>query len=50
MPKPLAAGEFALTSTLALSIVVGFGIIWIVFGWYLGRSNTLLPRLQWPLG
>lgn len=31
--------DFALDSTLGLSLVVIFGLLWIVFGWYLGRSN-----------
>ncbi|MCC5856235.1 MAG: sodium:solute symporter family protein [Idiomarina sp.] len=30
---------FALNSTLGLSIVVVFGILWVCFGYYLGRSN-----------
>jgi len=31
--------DFALDSSLGLSLVVIFGLLWIVFGWYLGRSN-----------
>ncbi len=31
--------DFALNSSLGLALVVIFGLIWIVFGWYLGRSN-----------
>lgn len=31
--------DFALDSSLRLSLVVIFGLLWIVFGWYLGRSN-----------
>ncbi|HLV48387.1 MAG TPA: sodium:solute symporter family protein [Aliidiomarina sp.] len=38
MPEESVAG-YALDSTLGLSIVVGFGIVWVVFGWFLGRSN-----------
>ncbi|MBN7821199.1 sodium:solute symporter family transporter [Bowmanella yangjiangensis] len=28
-----------LDSGLALAILVGFGLLWIAFGWYLGRNN-----------
>lgn len=31
--------DFALDSTLGLSLVVIFGLLWIAFGWYLGRAN-----------
>ncbi|PHR65844.1 sodium:solute symporter family protein [Pseudidiomarina marina] len=31
--------DFALDSTLGLSLVVIFGLLWIIFGWYLGRAN-----------
>ncbi|MDX1706420.1 sodium:solute symporter family protein [Pseudidiomarina sp.] len=31
--------EFALNSSLGLTLVVLFGIAWIIFGWYLGRAN-----------
>lgn len=33
------ATDFALNSSLGLALVVIFGLVWIVFGWYLGRSN-----------
>lgn len=31
--------EFALSSDVGLTIVVLFGLAWIIFGWYLGRKN-----------
>src|SRR5690554_1412630 len=31
--------EFALNSSLGLFLVVCFGLLWVAFGWYLGRSN-----------
>lgn len=30
---------FALSSTLGLTLVVVFGLAWVLFGWYLGRAN-----------
>lgn len=33
------ANAFALDSTLGLALVAAFGVVWVVFGWYLGRSN-----------
>lgn len=31
--------EAQLSAELALAILAGFGIVWLVFGWYLGRDN-----------
>lgn len=31
--------EFALDTSLALWIIAGFGLAWVVFGWWLGRRN-----------
>lgn len=31
--------EFALSTEIGLSIVVVFGLAWILFGWWLGRNN-----------
>lgn len=31
--------DFALNSSLGLTLVAIFGIAWVLFGWYLGRSN-----------
>lgn len=39
MPNSLEPGGFALNSTIGLSIVVVFGFVWIVFGWFIGRTN-----------
>ncbi|CUA84929.1 sodium:solute symporter family protein [Pseudidiomarina woesei] len=33
------ATDFALDSTLGLTLVAIFGVLWIAFGWYLGRKN-----------
>ena len=33
------ATDFALDSTLGLALVGIFGVLWIAFGWYLGRKN-----------
>ncbi len=33
------ASGFALSSSLGLTLVVIFGLAWILFGWYLGRAN-----------
>lgn len=33
------ASGFALSSSLGLTLVVLFGVAWVLFGWYLGRAN-----------
>lgn len=32
--------NFALDASLGLALVVGFGLAWVLFGWWLGRKNT----------
>lgn len=39
MSNAINQPEFALNSSLGLFLVVGFGLLWVAFGWYLGRSN-----------
>ena len=38
--------EIALSPSVALIILVIFGLVWIAFGYLLGRSNKTLERSE----